>query len=137
MQPLFHPFVILIQRVRKHSFLKHFCFMTSKHQALVLGKLVWSLSFFGIISVELVFIIQNSPAFNRNVNTMTLFFTISHFILKIILLAKKFCNCWKNYNIQFMTQSFQKKSFLCLCNNLFWMMKWPKNLGKYTEGHKV
>ena len=32
---LFQPFVILIQRVRKQVFFKHFCFVTSKRQALV------------------------------------------------------------------------------------------------------
>ena len=32
---LFHPFVILILRVKKQSFFKRFCFVTSKRQALV------------------------------------------------------------------------------------------------------
>ena len=35
MEYLFHSFVILIQRVRKQAFFKRFCFVTSKHQALV------------------------------------------------------------------------------------------------------
>ena len=32
---MFHPFVILIQRVKKQAFFKRFCFVTSKRQALV------------------------------------------------------------------------------------------------------